>query len=95
MVDGLTGIVITIKYRTVPSFVDSELLSYALGHLKQLAQHGLVSFVKIVERRNVLFGDNEHMHWRNGPYVLERHNMVVLVHYLCGRGVLRDLAKDT
>ena len=94
MVDGLTGVVITIKYCTVPSLVDSELLSYPLGNLKQLTEHRLVSVAEIIERRDVLLWDNKHMHWRNRLYVLECHNVVVLVHYLCGRGVLRDLAKD-
>src|SRR5688572_12512544 len=73
----------------------ARLAREAPGHREHLAERGLVRRLGVVERRHVHFGNDQQVHRRLRPDVMEGDHVDVVVDLLCRDFPAHDLAENT
>jgi hypothetical protein len=66
MAHGLASVTIGIDYRAVAGQVNFLELGHSPRRLEERTGNGHILFIKIIQADNVLFRNNQHMHWRLG-----------------------------
>src|SRR5690606_23161862 len=85
VVYGLQAVIAAVVHQAETLFRQPQFL----GHLRGSGDdfpHQLRLFLRLQERGNVFFGDDQHMDRRRGINVPESQNLVVFIHLFGGNG---------
>ena len=86
--------VIIIDYPE-PLFRYSPLSRNQCGHLKDMTDEGVVLKVEIQGVNEMLPGDEQNVRRCDRCNVLNGHDLLILINFLCGDFTLNDLAENT
>src|SRR5436309_1133757 len=92
MEDCLARLGISVYHRAKSRAVDTFLPGHSCRHDQQVPQKSLVQIL-VIQRRDVLARDNQHVDRRFGIYVLERNALIIFINNRGGFLVSGNLAE--
>lgn len=95
VINRLSAIRTGVGDKAVAAAGNSHLFGQLVGDYEQVADGGFIFTLKVVNRFDVLFGNDQQVDWRDGINVMESHGSLVFKNNTSRGFVFNDGAEDT